>query len=61
MKHPKTTIIAILIAMLIDAQAFMDKDGFNLKTDWISLLLSCAIAGLGVYARDRKPTANELQ
>lgn len=44
-----TNILGAVLAFLIAIQPMLTEEGFNLRTDWINLVVAGLIAGLSYY------------
>lgn len=60
MKNYKTTIIGLSLAILMSTQTILSDD-FNIKKDWLKLVIAGLIGALGWMANDSKKetTTNE--
>ena len=52
MTNLKTTFTGIALAILIAIQPLTTEQGFNIKKDWLQLLIAASIAFFGVISKD---------
>ena len=52
MKNFKTTLTGIVLAILIAVQPLTTTEGFNLKKDWLQVVIAGTIALLGWLSKD---------
>jgi hypothetical protein len=60
MKDLKTTLTGLVLAVLIAVQPLTTADGFDIKKDWLQLVIAGAIAVFGWLSKDsHNPTNND--
>ena len=47
--NQKSNLIGSVLAFLVAIQPLLTKEGFDLRTDWINLVVAGLIAGLSYY------------
>lgn len=48
----KTTLTGVILAILISIQPLTTQEGFNIKKDWIQLVIATGIAVFGWLSKD---------
>jgi hypothetical protein len=59
MKDFKTTLTGIILAILIAVQPLTTADGFDLKKDWLQVVIAGAIALFGWLSKDANDKPKE--
>jgi len=52
MKDIKTTLTGLFLALLVAVQPLTTVDGFDIKKDWLQVLIAIGIATLGFFTKD---------
>jgi len=58
MKNLKTTSLGLTLAILIALQPLTTTEGFDLKKNWLQVLVAVGIGALGYVSQDFKKDAN---
>lgn len=54
MKNPKTTIAGIILGSAMSVQPIIENGDFDVKRDWLKMVVSIGVFLLGVFAHDPK-------